>query len=328
MPENREKGLNMGRMKYFQDCDVVVTEKDDIRTEALPYPINTDAKLSQAEIEQLVDKYVEDQDVVADFVMKADVYENKGMGPGQKSNAIALWLGSRFVKAGYNKSVALSLGQKVTHRLFELMRDANNQQFQEEEKPVPVIVDHQEVAEKPDPEPKAEAEEAPVIGSDKLFCKKIMDLTGEAYKIYACMTAKASVQKEFCFPVDEYTKLGLGNNYSYKRAIRELCNSGLILCDSVGIPTDKTKFSLVEVKGTPQLRIEPEKPVLSGKIRVENMLIEADRIMDLIEMMDMHYAAHISKAADKRTEEFYSVFAIMKKRYEDFETEFRQIVYG
>lgn len=326
MPENREKGLNMGRMKYFQDCDVVVTEKENPVTEALPYPINTDVKLSQAEIEQLVDKYIEDQDVVADFVMKVDVYENKGMSPGQRSNAVALWLGSRFVKAGYNKSVAMSLGQRVTHRLFELMRDVNSQQFQEKQDPV--IVDPPEVVENPDPEQKVEIEEVYPIGSDKLFCKKIMDLTGEAYKIYACMTAKASVQKEFTFPVDEYTRLGLGSNYSYKRAIRELCNSGLILCDSVGVPTDKTKFSLAEVKEVPQLRIEPEKLALSEKIRIENVLIEANRIMDLIEMMDMHYAANISKVADKRTEEFYSVFAIMKKRYEDFDTEFRQIVYG
>ena len=50
--------------------------------------------------------------------------------------------------------------------------------------------------------------------------------------------------------------------------------------------------------------------------------------MNLIEMMDTHYADHVSKVDDKRTEEFYSVFAIMKKRYEDFEKEFRQIVYG
>lgn len=97
-------------------------------------------------------------------------------------------------------------------------------------------------------------------------------------------------------------------------------------CDVV--VTEKEGLTLTEIKGTPQLRIEPEKPVLSGKIKVENVLIEADRIMNLIEMMDTHYADHVSKVDDKRTEEFYSVFAIMKKRYEDFEKEFRQIVYG
>lgn len=53
MPENREKGLNMGRMKYFKDCDVVVSEREETKTEALPYPINTNAKLSQEDIEYL-----------------------------------------------------------------------------------------------------------------------------------------------------------------------------------------------------------------------------------------------------------------------------------
>lgn len=328
MPENREKGLNTGRMKYFKDCDVVVSEREETKTEALPYPINTNAKLSQEDIEYLVDKYIEDQDVIADFVAKADMYENKGMSPGIQSNAVALWMGSRFTKAGYNKSVALSLGQKVTHRLFELLRDANNQQFVEEEKPATIVSDPPESAENPKPEPNAMIEEPLATGSDKMFCKKILDLSGEAYKIYACMMAKASVEKEFCFPVTEYVDLGLGSTYTFKRAIRELCNSGLVMKDSVGAPEKDTKFSLMEVRGTPQLRIEPEKPILSGKIKVENILIEADRIQDLIEMMDAHYVAHISKRTDKRTEEFYSVFAIMKKRYEDFEKEFRQIVYG
>ena len=314
MPENREKGLNMGRTKYFQDCDVVVTEKEDPRTEILPYPLNTDAKLSQAEIEQLVDKYVEDQDVVADFVVKSDSYENKGMSPGQKSNAVALWLGSRFVKAGYNKSVAMSLGQRVAHRLFELMSDTNNQQIQKVRE-VPVIETSKSL-------------EDPAVGSDKLFGKKALDLSGEAYKVYSCMVAKASVQKEFSFSGDECIKLGLGSIYSYRRAMRELSNSGLVLSNSVGTPTDQTKFSLAKVDGIPKLRIEPAKVVLPKQIMIENILMEAGRIKDLIEMMDMHYAANVVKMSDKREEEFYSVFAIMKKRYEDFENEFRQIVYG
>ena len=312
----------MGRMKYFKDCDVVVTEKEGLETKPLPYPSRTGEKLSPEEIEELVEKYIQDQDVIADFVVETDVYEKKEMEEHQKVNAIALWMSGKFQKAGYNKSVALSLGQRVTRRLYDMQQYSG--ELPEEERQIPTVMVPPEDTDKPEPK----AEMLPVQGSDKLFSKKILDLSGDAYKIYACMVAKESEQKEFCFPCAEYEHLGLGSSYTFKRAMRELSNSGLVLKDRGGVPTDETKFTLAEIKGTPQLRIEPEKPVLSGKIKVENVLIEADRIMNLIEMMDTHYADHVSKVADKRTEEFYSVFAIMKKRYEDFEKKFRQIVYG
>lgn len=65
----------MGRMKYFKDCDVVVTEKEGLETKPLPYPSRTGEKLSPEEIEELVEKYIQDQDVIADFVVETDVYE-------------------------------------------------------------------------------------------------------------------------------------------------------------------------------------------------------------------------------------------------------------
>lgn len=86
----------MGRMKYFKDCDVVVTEKEGLETKPLPYPSRTGEKLSPEEIEELVEKYIQDQDVIADFVVETDVYEKKEMEEHQKVNAVALWMSGKF----------------------------------------------------------------------------------------------------------------------------------------------------------------------------------------------------------------------------------------
>lgn len=193
----------MGRMKYFKDCDVVVTEKEGLETKPLPYPSRTGEKLSPEEIEELVEKYIQDQDVIADFVVETDVYEKKEMEEHQKVNAVALWMSGKFQKAGYNKSVALSLGQRVTRRLYDMQQ--HSEEFPEEERQIPTVVVPPEDTDKPEPK----VEMPPVQGSDKLFSKKILGLSGDAYKIYACMVAKASEQKEFCFSCAEYEQLGL-----------------------------------------------------------------------------------------------------------------------
>ena len=69
--------------------------------------------------------------------------------------------------------------------------------------------------------------------------------------------------------------------------------------------------------------------VVSPKsLDLEDAVIEAGKIKSLMEMMDNYYYDYLSADASEKTQSFYCVFDILKKRYDEFEDGLQHIIYG